>query len=69
MNPIVVGQYEAIRFVNETETLRLRVLYYDLLMSVKVKFEGETLHEAALRCIKEHENFPIVEPSECRCDP
>ena len=39
----------------EAENAELKRQYYELIMEVVNKIEGETRHETALRCIREHE--------------
>jgi len=57
---------QSVTYIPYSETERYRALYYELLMAVGMKYEGETRHETALRYIKNAENFPIREPQQCK---
>ena len=49
--PLVDNQYQVL----VAENAELKRLYNELIMEVVNKIEGETRHETALRCIREHE--------------
>lgn len=56
---------QSVTYIPYSEAQKFRALYYELLMAVGVKHEGETRHNTALRYIKEAENFPLAEPPKC----